>query len=249
MINTPAEYQIMYQTETELWWYKALHHRVLEAITKAFGQNRNIKILDAGCGTGGLLFFLQKNGYHNIQGIDHSPDAVKYTQSRGLHVQQQNLNSFTFDQTFDVIICNDALCYLNDGQIKTCLEKFSNLLNTNGLLISNNNSFDIFWGTHDIAIDSHRRFRWSYFAGMSQQLPVQVLGFSYWSLVLSPLVLAIRLSQRLRHYLAPKSHYLSDVRMPARWLNNFFYNIVKTEASLLPRQPFGSSLFWVFKKK
>ena len=67
MLINSSEYEKMYQTEEKLWWYKILHEKVLEVIILFFQENKSIKILDAGCGTGGMLEILKKNDYINIQ--------------------------------------------------------------------------------------------------------------------------------------------------------------------------------------
>src|SRR5690242_12805324 len=46
----PAEYALMDAAENHMWWYRALHRRLLEALAGMHGS-----VLDAGCGTGGLL--------------------------------------------------------------------------------------------------------------------------------------------------------------------------------------------------
>src|SRR5262252_3142541 len=45
-----AEYDRMDAVEQDMWWYRALHRRLLAAVTEVRGA-----LLDAGCGTGGLL--------------------------------------------------------------------------------------------------------------------------------------------------------------------------------------------------
>jgi hypothetical protein len=46
----PQEYLLMDAIEDGMWWYRALHGRVLEAL----GQPQGL-VLDAGCGTDGFL--------------------------------------------------------------------------------------------------------------------------------------------------------------------------------------------------
>src|SRR3954449_5277748 len=46
----PAEYALMDAAEEHMWWYRALHRRMLDALVGVHGA-----VLDAGCGTGGLL--------------------------------------------------------------------------------------------------------------------------------------------------------------------------------------------------
>ena len=45
-----TEYARMDAVEDHMWWYRALHRRLVAALTDVHGH-----VLDAGCGTGGLL--------------------------------------------------------------------------------------------------------------------------------------------------------------------------------------------------
>ena len=44
------EYALMAAAEDDMWWYRALHARLLEKLEGVHGR-----VLDAGCGTGGFL--------------------------------------------------------------------------------------------------------------------------------------------------------------------------------------------------
>ena len=46
----PAEYARMDAAEDSMWWYRALHRRLVRELAGVHGT-----VLDAGCGTGGLL--------------------------------------------------------------------------------------------------------------------------------------------------------------------------------------------------
>src|ERR1700760_5136879 len=48
-----AEYGLMDAAEGGMWWYRALHARLCHALAPVRGT-----VLDAGCGTGGLLAVL-----------------------------------------------------------------------------------------------------------------------------------------------------------------------------------------------
>jgi len=82
MIGKPSEYAIMHQSETELWWYKYLHDRALRSIAKHFGSQKSISVLDAGCGTGGLLLQLKTIGYSNQLWKDAAPYDVSFANQK-----------------------------------------------------------------------------------------------------------------------------------------------------------------------
>lgn len=251
MLINRAEYEAMYQVEEQLWWYKILHERVYEAIKAEFGDKTDIKILDAGCGTGGMLSFLAAKGYKQIQGFDFNDAAVEFSKNRGLHVSQASileLKGMFETDGFDVVICNDVLYQFEDEEIKNALLDILSLLKPNGKFISNNNAFEAFRGTHDIAVGSKKRF---VLADFKKYLGAQkIVKATYWSFFLSPLIFLVRFVQRLqlRFGKVNLAEIKSDVSLPSPFLNSFFYRLVKFESRLSSNFPFGSSLFLIITK-
>ncbi|TAE26880.1 MAG: class I SAM-dependent methyltransferase [Cytophagales bacterium] len=256
MFDKRDEYAKMFRVEQQLWWYRILHGRVLTAIRNQFGSRTDVRILDAGCGTGGLLHYLREHGYLNTQGLDGSADAVAFCHERGLQVSQLNLlnlNTWQPDATtgaFDVVVCNDVFCYFDDAQLTQLVGELARRVRPGGLLITNNNAFDVFRGSHDLAVGSTRRFVRADLERLAAKTGLHPVYLTYWSLLLSPLILAVRqwqnLQLRLGWQTTDQPH--SDVYLPPAWLNNLFYGLVRAEGQLLPRTPFGSSLFVVVKK-
>jgi SAM-dependent methyltransferase len=255
MLNSSeAEFRMMYEAEEKLWWYRILHEKVLKEIQQKLGYRKDISVLDIGCGTGGLLHFLQQNNYTNLQGIDYSDASIHFSKLRGLNVQKSNIDDVLklFQvQQFDVIICNDVFYCLDKVQIINALQNISTLLKSDGMFLSNNNAFDIFYGTHDIAVGGKWRFTIKDFQEFLQDNPLKIQYYSYWTWVLSPLVLSIRVFQQiqLKLGLIDTTKLVSDVSVPPVWLNELFYKIVKLEEKVLDRGFFGSSLFITFSKK
>lgn len=247
MIGLTDEYQKMFQVEQQLWWYRQLHERVAAALTDHFGNRRAIRVLDAGCGTGGLLNYLRDKGYTNLTGVDGSADAVAFCHERGLNVLLLNLNDLT-DQSetelFDAVICNDVFCYIAPERLPILLQRLIGRLRPGGIFVSNNNAFNAFRGQHDLAVGSERRFVRADLEPLFPPAGLRLRQSTYWSLVLSLPILAVRLLQRLELALGRKPDVArSDVYLPNRLVNETLYQIARTENRLLPRTPFGSSLF------
>jgi SAM-dependent methyltransferase len=254
MLHNFSEYQLMHQVEQQLWWYKILHEKVLKTIAINFKQNKEIKILDAGCGTGGLLRFLSKNGYTNIQGFDFSIDGVNFCKMQNLSVQQIDILDFDKhfeDSDFDVIITNDVLYQFENQDIKKIFFGFQKKLKSNGILISNNNAFDVFYGTHDIAVGGKQRFVIKDFKKLIAHLPLKITKYTYWSITLSPLILSVRLFQRIKIKLGliDIKNIKSDLSLSNYMINNILYKIVTTEQQIFKKCFFGSSLFIIFAKE
>ena len=50
----PDEYHKMAAVEDAMWYYQALHRHVARSLNRVLGASAAL-VLDAGCGTGGLL--------------------------------------------------------------------------------------------------------------------------------------------------------------------------------------------------
>jgi SAM-dependent methyltransferase len=254
MLNSSEEeFRMMYEAEEKLWWYRILHEKILTEIQEKFTSNNDISILDIGCGTGGLLHFLRKKNYTNLQGIDYSDSSIHFSKLRKLNVRKVNIDDIQTafqKQKFDVIICNDVFYCLDKIQIVNALQNIKTLLYSDGIFLSNNNAFNIFYGTHDISVGGKWRFTLKDFKEFTAKTSLKIEYHSYWTWVLSPLVLIIRIFQQIQLKLGQidTSKLVSDVSIPPDWLNEMLYKIVKFEEKILRRGFFGSSLFLKVEK-
>jgi SAM-dependent methyltransferase len=246
VVGNRIEYVAMNACEEDLWWYKVLHQHVLSSIVQEFGNNKNIRIIDAGCGTGGLLQFLKENGYSNFVGLDISYDAIEFSSKKGLNVFQGDVKdigqSFTKDSA-DVIISNDMLYFFEkEIQVKV-LKQFYGILKINGICILNLPAFDALSGTHDVAVGINKRFNLTEVQRIFKNVGFIEKTHFHWPFILSPIILAIRTLQRFVVNSKKQDHIKSDVKMPSKFINNVLYAITKAEANLPFRGFFGSSLF------
>jgi SAM-dependent methyltransferase len=242
MLNNPIEYERMAMVEGNHWWYRVLHEKSLIPLTPFSKREGETKILDTGCGTGGLLLKLQAAGYTNTLGTDISTHALKICTEGGLNVMQSDIRDLPqklAGKTFDVIICNDVLCYFTMDEIPGIIEGFKSLLNYNGLLIMNNPAHASFSGTHDIAVGIKTRFRPRELENIIMNYELLIMNSVQWPFLLSPLVYLVRKFQKKEQ---------SDIDMPAGWINSILYSICKFEMKLFKRAPFGSSVFIVARK-
>lgn len=111
-------------------WYWEYQQKIgaylYESILKNYPHNP--KILDVGCGEGGVLSFFQQRGYVSF-GIEISPDRVEYArqkQGNQIHFFLGNIENFDCTQSFDVILLLDVIEHVADKTrtfltLKKCL--------------------------------------------------------------------------------------------------------------------------------
>jgi SAM-dependent methyltransferase len=250
MLHNSREYKVMATVEEGHWWYLTLHRKVISTIKKNF-TTENIKLLDAGCGTGGFLKKVKFLGYKEASGFDISELAVEICINRGLHVKQRSLTdiqSMGHLGEYHVITCLDALCYLLPDQRTRFFVDAYKLLTPGGLLITNQAALKIFRGTHDRVLGVSYRFNRSEFESFAVKAGFEVTEIYYWPVVLSPVILVARLLQRLRSRFKFQTNEVSDLRSYPRWINWSLCVFLRLEDLVPVIRFFGSSLFVVLRR-
>ena len=240
----------MAKVELEHWWYKSLHELTLKNVQNKF-SDKSISIIDAGCGTGGLLFQFKKKGYNNCSGIDISIHAIEHAKARGMNVVQGNIiniNKYYAANSCAVIISHDVFYFLSIQERKEVLQKYYALLQPNGIVILNLPALKIFRGMHDLSVGIISRLHKRNVKEMLRTSGFKLIKFIYWPFFLSPLIIIIRFFQRIKLKLNPHSERTSDIEIPSPIINKFCYLLTKIENTLLPYKPIGSSIFIILRK-
>jgi SAM-dependent methyltransferase len=154
------EYHTMRQVEDVYWWYQVLRMEVINDVASRFPGGNPCKLLDAGCGTGGMLHTLRETHPEwQITGLDLSSVAVDYCHQRGFaDVIRGSVEEMPFpNASFDVVVNLDVLYHRQVFQNRA-LSEIARVLKPGGVLILNLPAFDILRGRHDTAVQSTRRY-------------------------------------------------------------------------------------------
>jgi 2-polyprenyl-3-methyl-5-hydroxy-6-metoxy-1,4-benzoquinol methylase len=101
-------------------------------------QDKEAAILDAGCGVGLLVNWLQARGYEKARGIDTSPDVVRMAQQIGIrNVERQDLMDLLGREfeAYDAIFMRDVLEHMPKEAVLRVLDGVFGLLKPGGRLI------------------------------------------------------------------------------------------------------------------
>lgn len=137
--------------EDRHWWYRGLRELVLDRV------GERVRILDVGCGTGGMLARL--NGRGSI-GVDLSPHALESCRGRGLtRLVRASAESLPFRAgSFDAVLALDLLYHRWVEDQGRALSEFARVLAPGGLLILHLPAFPWLAGAHDRAVFGARRY-------------------------------------------------------------------------------------------
>ena len=115
------------------WNYTAPQEAV--SVLKKYAFNKNLKILDAGCGTGLVGIELKKNGYSNIEGVDFSESMLGLVpQGTYKKIEKIDLNKLLKfkDNIYDVLMCVGTFTY---GHVKPkALDELIRITKNRGLI-------------------------------------------------------------------------------------------------------------------
>ena len=110
-------------------------------------------------------------------------------------------------------------------------------------------AFKAFGGIHDISVGIKRRYTRREFMELVDPKQFDVRSMLYWPFLLSPMVFTARFFQRLRIRFDRHLEIKSDIDLPPRWINQLLFRLVSFENAVLKRKPWGSSLFFVIRKR
>ena len=243
------EYPTMREVEDEYWWYRVLRGLALRALKKRCPTEA--MILDAGCGTGGMLSALKAaRPQWTLHGIDLEPLAVEYCRGRALaNVARANVARMPFDDaTFDVVLCLDVLYHAAVDQA-AALAEIKRVLRPGGILVLNLPAFDCLRGSHDVAVCGARRYTSCHVRDLLRTHSLQPEMIQYWNAWLFLPLLLRRLWSR-RAVDREQSPPASDLKPLPVWANKLV-RLVGIGDSFLCRWiaiPFGTSVFAVATK-
>jgi SAM-dependent methyltransferase len=243
-----AEYDKLDRTEDRMWWFAACHANLLLLYRLMAGPTAvAAPLLDAGCGTGGLLGRIAA-AYPDRMAIGLDADGAACARAAvksGRPVCAGSVDALPFaDAAFGVIFSADVLCH-RDVDERVALAQFHRVLHEGGLLVLNLPAYRWMLSRHDAAVHNVRRYTRRGLARLLDAAGFRLLYAGYWNLVLFPIMVLTR------KLLPQGSRAVSDVRLHPAPVEALCRAATRLETALLRRRfelPWGGSVIAVAAK-
>jgi SAM-dependent methyltransferase len=238
-----AEYERMHAVEDRMWWYRGLRTLVVQELSRAL-ERRSVTgpVLDAGCGTGGMLARLGASAAgHPTIGLEYDPPAAAMACNKsGRPIVSGSVNEMPLgDGTLAGYLSLDVLCHGGVDPDRAAKEA-QRCLKRGAIALFNLPAYGWMLSAHDRRVHNVRRFSRTQARALLASHGFKVLKATYWNTLLFPLMLLHRLTGR--------DDADSDVRDFPRWLDALFSAALAVERALIGagvRLPFGGSLLIV----
>jgi len=231
-----------------MWWFAALHANLLVLYGRAGGATQETTLLDAGCGTGGLLAQIAaKYPERTVVGLDAAPlDCARAAAKSGRAVCAGSVDALPFsDAAFGAIFSADVLCHAGVDE-RAALAQFHRCLGDNGVLVLSLPAYQWMMSRHDLAVSNVRRYTRSGIARLLQAAGFRMVFAGYWNMLLFPLMVVTR------KLLPDGGVPASDVKPYSAPIEAVCRAATTVERALLRcgvRLPFGGSVIAVAAKR
>lgn len=225
----------MYRLEDSFWWYRGLHARVLSQARACLAGRGMARILDAGCGTGGMAARLASLG--PVTALDLSPHALSFAARRSLsRLARATVERLPVEGgSFDLVVSLDVL-----GQAEvdpeTAVREMARVLCPGGHLILNLPAGPSLLSEHDRQVGNLRRFDRRQARDLLVRAGLEADRIACWNSLLFPVCALVRLYRRRR------SDGASELTMPPGIVNAALTAVLQLEARLATRVSFPCGL-------
>lgn len=249
------DFSDLYELEDTMWWFVGMREITRSLLDPVLCETAPLEILDAGCGTGANLKFLQR--YSNggkVVGIDVSRHALEFCRlSNNDKLVEASAADLPFASSlFDLVTSFDVVVQIPGAESdKQAFRETMRILRPGGIFFIRAAAFEWMRAGHDAAMQTQRRYT---LAELKQKLEAQ--GFEVVKATYANSGLfSVAMLKRLVLEPLRLSKTGSDVRpFPPgiKWLDPLFRRVLLAEAQVLRRTrltfPIGLSAICVARK-
>lgn len=240
-------YEAHERLEDTHWWFEGRRRLITRVMEAHLRPREGRRVLDVGCGTGGMFPLLQRFG--TVEGAENSADARERATRRfpQTKVWPCALPAELPQGTWDLVTAFDVIEHVDDdlGSLVTMRERLA----PDGQLVVTVPAFQFLWSRHDDANQHKRRYTQHLLEGQLARAGFHVQFSSYFNSLLFPAVAGVRAAQRLFTRL-DRGDQQSDLEQVNPVINAVLTRLFSVESSVVPTRPlpFGVSLIAVAQR-
>ena len=236
-----SEYSILAAVELRHWWYAGMRAISAALLDPLYQGRRDLRILDAGCGTGGDALFLRR--YGTVIGLDYAAEAAALVGTRlpGCFVRGSVMTLPFAAQSFDLVTSYDVLYHAGVTDESLALAEVRRVLQPDGRLLIRLPAYEWLRSRHDRRVHTRRRYTAPAAHRLLGRAGFTVERMTYALCLLFPLPAAARLLERF----TPDRGTTSAMDLPSAPLNHLFQWPMLLEAAWIGMGgtfPFGLSI-------
>ena len=155
------EYLKLAEVEDQMWYFRSLHAHVRRELGRGLGGVTQPQVLDAGCGTGGLILRLRAAAPSwGFAGIDFMPIACELARKRcgpDVDLRVASITALPFpDASFDAVVSADVVCQVDNPEVAAA--EFFRVLRPGGIVVINVPAYMWMWSYHDDSCQTKHRY-------------------------------------------------------------------------------------------
>lgn len=239
----PELYDAHDRLEDRHWWFEGRRRVIREVLRRHLLPRAKRRLLDVGCGTGGMFPMLMEFG--EVDGAEHSPDALERARRKfpGHRIEPCALPQTLPEGTWDVVTAFDVIEHLDDPIAS--LQAMRSRLPFDGQVVVTVPAFQFLWSHHDDVNEHRRRYSRLELVSQLSSAGLRVTFVSYYNTLLFPAVAGARLLERVMPSRAKSED--SDLEETPGPINRALTTLFGSERLAVGRAslPFGVSLIAV----
>src|SRR5687768_17448243 len=154
------EYRKLAAVEDRMWYFRSLHRHVARELLSE-GLAPAADVLDAGCGTGGLILRAREHlPATHWCGIDFMPLACQLARERcgpGVEIHEASITALPFaNASFDAVVSADVISQVTNPE--AAFAEFFRVLRPGGIVFINVAAYMWMWSYHDDAAQTKHRY-------------------------------------------------------------------------------------------
>ncbi len=188
-------YQQMEAVEDDHWWFLG-RRAVIGAVLGDLAVGGHLRVLDAGCGSGGNLGVY--SGLGPVVGVDTAAGALRQARRRGYRgVAVASLASLPFgDGAFDLVAATDVVEHVEDDL--AAVRELLRVTRPGGHVVITVPAYRWLWSDSDVQLGHYRRYTRPEIIRRCRAAGAEVSRASYFNTTLLPAIATVRWARQRR---------------------------------------------------